>query len=206
MAGNTVDLSNNCVQDNATGLMWLKSYSPPGIGVNTGKGCYGTMPWTTDGDGNGVFEYLAAVNSASVGGHNDWRLPNANELISVLDWVGDFGIQIEWSDAFIAAWTSTAAPYYGAGNWWVVGYQLTYSPGIQLNYVVLVRGDPTAPTGGGTVSANVVQINGVSLTGNGASTPWGPGGTATATTDVNVVQINGGSITGNGSTTPWGPA
>lgn len=71
--------SNNCVQDNVTGLMWSRIYSGP----NVGPANNGLLPWTTNGAGEGIFTYIAAANAAGVAGYTDWRVPNDEELPSL---------------------------------------------------------------------------------------------------------------------------
>lgn len=67
--------SNNCVFDHNTGLMWSRYAS-----ASVGAGSNGFLPWTTNGDGEGIFPYCAAANAASLGGHADWRVPNIYEI------------------------------------------------------------------------------------------------------------------------------
>jgi len=71
-------ISNNCVYDRRTKLMWSR-YCSDGLGpAGDGK-----MPWTTDGSGHGIFAFVAAANAAKLGGYSDWRIPNLTELISL---------------------------------------------------------------------------------------------------------------------------
>jgi hypothetical protein len=150
MAGNTEAISNNCVQDNVTGLMWIRNETTA-IGANPyGKGVYGTMPWTTDGDGNGVFAYKDAANTASLAGHADWRVPNANEAASIID----------------LSISTLPTEFIGAGNFWTsstflgaiteaflaaLGLGITKTTKTQNATIfgLLVRGAPTAPPAGG---------------------------------------------------------
>jgi hypothetical protein len=69
-------LSNVCVKDNRTGLMWLqKCSSKQGVAGN------GKMPWT--GQIYDIYDYCRAVNAARVGGYTDWRIPDINECESI---------------------------------------------------------------------------------------------------------------------------
>jgi len=78
--GKTDAHSNNCVVDNNTGLMWSRYAS-----ASVGAGSDGKLPWTTNVNGEGIFAFCAAANAAALGGHADWRVPNINELLSLLD-------------------------------------------------------------------------------------------------------------------------
>ena len=60
-----VDNGNQTISDSATGLMWQKADS--GIGLN----------WQAA---------LAYAEALELGGHDDWRLPNAKELQSIVDY------------------------------------------------------------------------------------------------------------------------
>jgi len=73
-------ISNNCVYDRRTKLMWSR-YPSDGLGpAGDGK-----MPWTTDGSGHGIFAFAAAANAAKLGGYSDWRIPNSFECFSLPD-------------------------------------------------------------------------------------------------------------------------
>jgi len=65
---NFVDNSDSTITDNATGLMWMKYDSKQG------------MNWQS------ALAYAQTMNSQSFLGHNDWRLPHAKELQSLLDY------------------------------------------------------------------------------------------------------------------------
>jgi hypothetical protein len=72
-------LSNNCVLDNQTGLMWARYCS-----VLQGIAGDGKMPWT--GSSYDIFDFCAAARLAFLGGYNDWRIPNIITLLSIADY------------------------------------------------------------------------------------------------------------------------
>jgi hypothetical protein len=65
---NFVDNGDNTITDNATGLMWTKN--DDGSGMN----------WEE------ALAYAQAQNGQNYLGHSDWRLPNAKELQSIVDY------------------------------------------------------------------------------------------------------------------------
>jgi len=72
--------SNNCVYDQRTKLMWSRY-----VAGSVGPGSDGLLPWTTNVNGEGIFAYALAANAALLGGHSDWRIPNAFEMASLED-------------------------------------------------------------------------------------------------------------------------
>jgi hypothetical protein len=77
-------LSNNCVRDNNTRLMWARYTSAEQAAM--GAASDGKMEWT--GELYDIFQYCAAANAASLGGHADWRVPNWYELFLLTDHEG----------------------------------------------------------------------------------------------------------------------
>ena len=65
---NFVDNGDGTITDRATGLMWSQSDSGTG------------MDWQD------ALAWVQAKNGANYLGHNDWRLPNAKELQSIVDY------------------------------------------------------------------------------------------------------------------------
>lgn len=63
-----IDNGNNTISDKATGLMWSKDDSQTG------------MNWEQ------ALAYAQSKNKENFCGYNDWRLPNAKELQSILDY------------------------------------------------------------------------------------------------------------------------
>lgn len=65
------DNGNGTITDNVTGLMWEKITNPTGC------------PFS---DWAGAFARIATLNATNFAGYNDWRLPNVNELQSLIDY------------------------------------------------------------------------------------------------------------------------
>jgi hypothetical protein len=103
-------VSGDCVTDNLTGLMWAKDAN-----------LAGTVTWDK------AIDY---ANTLTLCGHSDWRLPNINELESLisigeadeatrLNGQGFTNVQPYWY------WSSTAYAYY-PGDVWVVSMRADY--------------------------------------------------------------------------------
>ena len=74
-----VDNGNGTVTDSATGLMWKKC-SEGLSGDNCESGTLDYLTW------QGALQQPGAVNNAGgFAGHTDWRLPNINELVSLVE-------------------------------------------------------------------------------------------------------------------------
>lgn len=78
-------ISNNTVLDVNTGLTWMR-YPCQKMGV-LGTGL---LPWT--GQEYDVFAWCAAINVAGISGYTDWRVPNVNELFSLVDGEAPTGV------------------------------------------------------------------------------------------------------------------
>jgi len=111
-------ISNNTVLDNNTGLEWMRT-----ISVKFGVASDGKMPWyNTIYD---IFQWCAAVNLASVGGHNDWRVPNWRESLSIVN------VAYGFLDS------TTFPTNYSSGVYWTSSTQDGYNPSkhqIELGY------------------------------------------------------------------------
>jgi len=126
------DNGDGTVTDNLTGLIWTKDGGTPTVGSCTG----GTRTW------QGALDYVACLNSAGYLGSTDWRLPNVNELESLINadepntdtWLNTQGFSnvqsgIYWSSTTGAGSTGYAwvvdmrvgyvGNYYKAGNYYV---------------------------------------------------------------------------------------
>ena len=69
-----VDNGDGTVTDNATGLTWMQIDS---VALKAGRKGNGKLNWA---------EALKWAEELEYAGHNDWRLPNAKELHSILDY------------------------------------------------------------------------------------------------------------------------
>src|SRR5262249_52452239 len=129
------DNGDGTVTDNNTGLMWEKkdaldaspsasdlhdadnaypwggTCSSGGASGGTGADCANGTCDASDGPGTGytIFKWVAALNTANFAGHNDWRIPNAKELQSIVD----YGVPASIDPAFgpthtTGYWTSSS--------------------------------------------------------------------------------------------------
>jgi len=133
----------SCVRDNVTGLVWEVKSDDGGLrDKDWGYSWYNSDPATNGGSegyldpsyGNncsGTLDhcnteaYAAAVNSAGLCGHSDWRLPKRRELQSIVDY-GRVNPSIDAayfphtrSDWF---WSSSPYAYDSYGAWFVHFY------------------------------------------------------------------------------------
>jgi hypothetical protein len=93
-----VDHGDGTVTDKLTGLMWTKS--------------------AVDSSGNwwNVLNTIADWNQAKKFGHDDWRLPNANELYSLVD-LGESTPALPAGHPFVNVAT-LKTPFYGYSEYW----------------------------------------------------------------------------------------
>ena len=134
-------LSNNCVLDVQTGLMWARYTSAENAAM--GAASDGKMEWT--GELYDIFQYCAAANAASLGGYTDWRIPNDVELASVRNMeaataVPDTTAFPSWPAIYLRTATtrpdSTSEAMYVAFNTGAAGSDLKSV----ARFVALVRG------------------------------------------------------------------
>ena len=64
------DNSDQTITDKLTGLVWSKDTNPAGVG----------KAWQDS------LDYIKQLNNQNYLGHSDWRLPNVNELRSVVNY------------------------------------------------------------------------------------------------------------------------
>ena len=102
------DNGNGTVTDNLTGLIWTKDGNVPGPAAcspATGK------TW------QGALDYVACLNTNSYLGYTDWRLPNVNELRSLIHYGQSISTWI-FNNVQYNYWSSTS--YADSGSAWIV--------------------------------------------------------------------------------------
>ena len=114
----TRDDTTKIVTDNETGLQWQDN-----------KTVYKT--WQS------AINYCEAL---TLGDYDDWRLPNINELLSIVD---DTKINPSMSSVFKSFassnyWSSTTNAYYSS-NAWLVGFYYGYQDYNNKNNSIYVR-------------------------------------------------------------------
>jgi hypothetical protein len=113
------DNGNGTVTDSATGLVWQKCSAGQGITLgNCITGSATTSTWSSA---------ITYCEGLTLGGRSDWRLPNINELRSIVDYAKfscptidstsfpNTQCDVYWSSSTIAQNTSSAW-YVGFGN------------------------------------------------------------------------------------------
>lgn len=105
----TTENGKNVVIDSTTGLMWQKEYV--GDGISWGE----------------ALSYCQGLNDENYANHNDWRLPNKNELISLLNYNKSEEPYSDFPDMpgeYAMFWSSTTClPEYDDMAWGVIfGY------------------------------------------------------------------------------------
>jgi len=105
-----MDNGDQTMTDKLTGLVWTKDADPAG-GIKT---------WQQS------LDYIKTLNSKNYLGHNDWRLPNINEMESLANkqgnlatWLNSQGFRNVRADYY---WTSTTYASYTSYAWSVGMY------------------------------------------------------------------------------------
>lgn len=131
------DNGDGTVEDNLTGLIWLKNAN-----------CFGLRTWTNAlADANTLFDGACGLTDSSVAG--DWRLPNLRELHSLIDYQ-NFNLALPTGHPFSGMqsdywyWSSTTAVSNQNSAAWTVNlyYGLVHTGGKTFPnfYVWPVRG------------------------------------------------------------------
>ncbi|RJP27349.1 MAG: DUF1566 domain-containing protein [Candidatus Omnitrophota bacterium] len=126
-----IDNADGTVVDLATGLMWIKNPQEAGLGS--------PMYW---------YDAINACENLDFAGHNDWRLPNINELMSIVDHsrydpAFDPLFFTPFSDTWTPCWSSTSSASWIDGAWAMYpydGYKTTWGKPWDMCYVRPVRG------------------------------------------------------------------
>ena len=116
--------SNGIVTDTRTGLQWQDDYSDNSGNVKSAK-------W---------MDAIAYCESLSLGGYDDWRLPNFNELYYIAD-------RSKRNPAIDPTFQNTRSDYYwsstsfvgGEGYAWLVHFRHGYDNGYGKSYSFYVR-------------------------------------------------------------------
>lgn|GEM_PF-2117702 len=156
-----VDNGDQTVTDQVTSLSWSKNANPAGA----------PLSWQQ------TLDYVKTLNSQNYRGHNDWRLPDVNELASLVNaqqgdlpaWLtaqGFAGVQA-------ANYWSSDNDAYANGNAWYLGLESGYLYSDEKswsNYLWPVRGGGSSPlsvTQTGQTSCFDAGGNAIACTGSG---------------------------------------
>ena len=130
--------SNNVVIDKVTGLMWTAGSNAAVFGTGTQH-----LLWDDAATGEDIFNYCDQANAVSLAGHNDWRIPNILELVSLISFEPtNAGLDTNYFAFDAACWssntqnTTTSALGAGGSDNRVLGYAKTTT---RTNRLILVR-------------------------------------------------------------------
>jgi hypothetical protein len=133
--------TDTTINDQLTGLVWPPDAGAPTFGLCAG----GTKTW------QGALDYVTCLNTNNYLGHNDWRLPNLNELESFTHagiantpaWLNSQGFSNVATGYY---WSSTTLAT--AANVWVVSFQegnMAYGAASDTASVWPVNGSTSGP-------------------------------------------------------------
>jgi len=126
-----IDNGDGTIVDTVTGLMWVKNPSEVGLGS--------PMYW---------YDAINACENLDFAGHDDWRTPNINELMSIVD---HSRYDPAWDtmffpyppDTWTPFWSSTTNASWIDGAWALYpydGYKTTWGKPWDMCFVRPVRG------------------------------------------------------------------
>jgi hypothetical protein len=191
---NFVDNSDGTISDTSTGLMWQKATAP------------GTYTWEQ------AITYCENL-TLPAGGYSDWRMPNRNELQSIVDYSRyNPAIDTTYFPGTVASyyWSSTTYAYITIVAWGVYfdygyvynGFDKTYD-----YYVRAVRGDGSSGTS--TILPTTTTTTPISTTTTtttpSATTTIPEYTTSTSTTTSMFIDTTTVPTTTTSTTIPSGP-
>jgi len=129
-----IDNGNGTVVDMATGLMWVKDPNMIPGGLFASR-----MYW---------YDAINACENLDYAGHDDWRLPNINELMSIVDHgrydpAFDPMYFVRSPETWTPYWSSTICAPWTDGAWAMYpydGYKAVWGRPWDMCYVRPVRG------------------------------------------------------------------
>ncbi len=124
---NFVRISNNTIIDNATGLQWQDDSTAKNIQIT----------W------EGAVSYCE--NTLTLGDYDDWRLPNINELLSIVDYAEfDPALNERFKNHTSSNYWSSTTPFVQFDNAWSIdfsdGFIFYHTKTEDTLYVRCVRG------------------------------------------------------------------
>lgn len=132
----TIDNSGDCVTDNLTGLMWTRNANLPAGNTDPTQQELGRRTWQAA---------LNFANDLDLCGFSDWRLPNRNELRSLINHQEENNSlrlnELGFSRVTTSYWTSTSYGGNRTSAWLADTAQgrMLFSQKTQTHYVWPVR-------------------------------------------------------------------
>ncbi len=129
------DNGNGTITDNNTGLVWEKKGDNGGL--HDKDNFYW---WSGNGAEETIWDWLEDVNAEAFGGAQDWRIPNARELLSIVDFQNQWAVPAAFNNNCVPGatvltgsctfqsiyWTSTTRFSSIHSAWYVDNYGSVY--------------------------------------------------------------------------------